>query len=302
MANSLVLDTLKPYVDQERNREMIISEAVLSPKTLKYLTVQDGIKGKTSLQTMTANVGFGSGDSCGFVNTSTVKISQRFLDPVMLRVGLEICSKEVLNTYAQYKIKVTASEDAIPFEEYIFSLIAKKIARKYEDMLWTGEKSEAGDAFDGLLTIIKNDVHTINLKAEATEMATVRKLYDSLPEEVLVEDDLVIFASPSNFRKYVAELVDANMYHYNATDTSGEVTIPGTDVKVVSVPGLSGTDSYVAGRTSNLFAGLDMESAIEDFKVVYDERTETFLITILFNGATQVAFPNEVAYTEKVTE
>lgn len=297
MANNLTLDVLKPYVDQEANRDKVIAESVLAPKTLSYIEIQDGVKGPTTINLMTADVTFGDGTSCGFESTASAKVSQRQIVPALMRVGMEICEKEILGTYAQYQIKLKAGMEEIPFEEYLYSLIAKKVAARLEKFIWQGDKSEDETQFDGFLTILYEDGSDAKkVDEKATEMETVLAVYNALPNEAYGED-LVVFAAPSRFRKYVQELVAANMYHYNATDDKGEVTIPGTSTKVIEVPGLEGAETYVAARLSNLFAGLDIEDASESIKAVFDERTETFLLKMLFNLGVQVAFPNEVAYS-----
>lgn len=294
MANPL-MDVIKPYVDQEANREKLIADTVLAPKSAKYMQLQVGVKGKTAINMLTTDVVFGDGSTCGFESTSTAKVSQRFLEPATMKVNMSICEKELLGTYAQYQVKLKAGLEEMPFEEYLLKSVADKAQAKIEKFIWQGDKEEDETQFDGLEKILKAD-GAVSASTAATEQQTILNVYNALPNEAH-GDDLMIFASPSKFRAWIQELVAANMYHVNANDKDGEYTLPGTSVKVVSVAGLEGAGvSYVAGRESNFFYGVDIEDAAETVKVIYDEVSENYLIKMLFNGSVQVAWPNEVAY------
>lgn len=294
--NKLLLDVLKPYIDQEANRDKLIAESVLAPKSAGYFNLQTGVKGPTTINLLTADVVFGDGSECGLGEASEAKISQRQIVPAIMKVNLPICEKTLLNTYAQYQVKLKAGLETLPFEEYLTKIVADKTNAKIEKFIWQGDKEEDEVQFDGLMKILGAEGSgAVKVEAKSTEMATVLAVYNALPNEAH-QDDLVVFAAPSKFRAWIQELVAANMYFWNANDKNGEYTIPGTDVKVVALPGLEGTDSYVAGRKSNFFYGVDIEDAADTVKVIYDEVEEMFYIKMLFNAGVQVAWPNEVVY------
>jgi hypothetical protein len=41
------------------------------------------------------------------------------------------------------------------------------------------------------------------------------------------------------FRVYTTALKNANMFHYNADSTDGEIVVPGTSIKVIALNGLN---------------------------------------------------------------
>lgn len=298
MANSPIMNVLKPYVDEQLNREKLIAETVLEPKSAGYMTLQVGVKGETAINILNTDVTFGDGSSCGFEQNSTATISQRTIKPATMKVNLPICERNLLGTYAQYQTKLKAGLETMPFEEYILKAVADKAKAKLEKFIWQGDSSQSETQFDGLVKILSDSGSgAVQVSAGSTEMETVLAVYNAVPNEAHKED-LVVFAAPSKFRAWIQELVAANMYHWNANDKDGEYTIPGTSVKVVAVEGLEGATGheYVAGRISNLFYGVDIEDAADTVKVVYDEKDELFLVKMLFNAGVQVAFPNEIAY------
>lgn len=294
MANP-IMNVLKPYVDEQLNREKLIAETVLAPKSASLMQLQTGVKGETTINLLNTDVVFGDGSSCGFESTSTATVSQRTIKPAIMKVNMALCERDLLGTYAQYQVKLKAGLVSVPFEEYILGAVADKAQAKLETFVWQGDSSEAETQFDGILTILAGESEAHKVTAKATEMETVLAVYNALPNEAHAEDT-VIFASPSKFRAWIQELVAANMYHWNANDKDGEYLIPGTSTKVIAVPGLEGADTYVGGRLSNFVYGVDIEDAAETVKVVYDEVSEKFLVKMLFNAGVQVAFPNEIAY------
>lgn len=296
MANP-IMTVLKPYVDQERNREELIAKAVLAPKSAAYMQLQTGVKGNTTINLLDTDVVFGDGSTCGFTDAGSATVTQRQIKPAIMKVNMEFCEKNLLGTYAQYQVKLKAGLETMPFEEYILNHVADKVQAKLEKFIWQGDSSQSETQFDGLLKTLAAD-GALTVTAGANENATILALYNRLPNEAHA-DDTVIFAAPSKFRAWIQELVAANMYHWNANDKDGEYTIPGTNTKVISVPGLEGaTSGYVAGRLSNFFVGVDIEDAADTVKLVYDERTETFLLKMLFNEGVNVAFPDQVVIVQ----
>lgn len=118
----------------------------------------------------------------------------------------------------------------------------------------------------------------------------------SFPEAVINgEDKPVIFAGVDLVRMYATALRNANLYHYTASGDEYEkgFVIPGTDIRVIPTPGLSGTNRLFGTRLENIWLGTDLENEWETFKWYYDERTETLLFKSRFRLGVQIAFPSE---------
>jgi hypothetical protein len=62
----------------------------------------------------------------------------------------------------------------------------------------------------------------------ANAVANVDALYAAIPVEVLDAEDMAIYMGRDYFRVYTTALKNANMFHYNADSTDGEIVVPGT--------------------------------------------------------------------------
>lgn len=291
MANPIV-SSLPAYVDEQRLP--LIAKSVLGAKTAGLLTLQTGVKGKTALNLLNTDITFQDAKTCGFNATGSVTLSQRYIEPAYLKVNMEFCDKNVIGTYAQHEVKIAAGLKTLPFEKEYTDSIVEKVDEAVETMIWQGQKSD-GAEFDGILTIL-NGVSLTASRASGTSTPvwdSIKAAYAKLPENAIAEDT-VIFVGAGDFRAFIQELIGANLYHYNANDNSGEYTLPGTNVKVISVNGLNNTGKIVAGRTSNIFIGVDMAGDEEKFEMWYSQDDRTFKLVIEFMMGVQVAFPDEI--------
>lgn len=157
-------------------------------------------------------------------------------------------------------------------------------------MVFSGDSSN-GAEFDGLIKILNAD-GAIAVQRKSTVYETVKAVYSALPETELLKGDTVIMVSPSDFRTFVQELVAANLYHFEPSDKSGEYMLPGTDCKVISVAGLAGTNTIIAGSLSGIYYGTDMSADEEKFDFWYSKDDQIFKLAIEFVAGVQVAYPD----------
>ena len=126
----------------------------------------------------------------------------------------------------------------------------------------------------------------------------IMAVYNAIPEKVL--DGASILVGSDTFRKFIQELVAKNYYHYSGENLNGEIMLPGSQVKVIAVNGLNGTDKIVAGQLDkNFFYGCDMMNDEEKFELWYSQDFREFRLAIEFNAGVQVAFPDEVVLGAK---
>lgn len=294
MANPIV-STIKGYVDQEANKEHLIASTVLGAKSASLFTLQTGVKGPTTINLLSTDIAFGDGSTCGFEETGTAAITQRKIEPAVMKVNMAFCDRNLLQTYAQYQVKLQAGLETMPFEEQFTSDIVANVKNKLENIIWQGDTTKEPTHFDGILKIAE----TANAPALTSATFTsawdaVTQVYLGLPADAQA-DDTAIFVSATLFRKLVQELVAKNLYHYKEDDTTMELVLPGTGVKVYGVRGLDGATApynIFGTRLSNLFYGTDLSGSEEEFKIVYDEVKEQFLLKILFSAGVQIAFPD----------
>lgn len=300
MANSPVMATLPAYVEQRRLP--LIKEAVLKAKSASLFNLQSDIKTDAALNLLTTDVQFGDGLTCGWDEAGTQTLSQRILKTGNIKINMAYCDKAMLKYWTQYQIRVAAGQKTLPFEEDFVSAVVENVKEAVEIAIWQGDTTSQTNNlkyFDGLLKILKNAEGTVDVVITgASAYDDIMAVYNAIPEKVLEGASILVGAD--TFRKFVNELVAKNYYHYSGENLNGEIYLPGSQVKVIAVNGLNGTDKIVAGQLDkNFFYGVDMVNDEEKFELWYSQDFREFRLAIEFNAGVQVAFPDEVVLGAK---
>lgn len=300
---SFNLSELTEYVDEMR--VPLIGKAVRSSKSAKLFTLQTGVKGTAALNLVSSTATFGDGSTCGWTPAGSSKLSQRNIVTGAVKVNVAFCDKELLKYWAGYEVKVAAGDKTLPFAEDFIQGQLDAIATAIETAVWQGDTDSATanlNKFDGLIKLIDASAAAIdgNIGAEtAITVANVESIIDNIysviPIELLDNDSAVIVAGADTFRKYAMALKNANLFHY-AHDVDGkmEMVVPGTNVRLIALNGLNGTDRIFAFDLDNVFYGTDLEGDSETFKFWYSEDESEFRLKVEFVAGVQVAFPDEV--------
>lgn len=292
MANSYDVKALPEYVEQ--HREELIAKSVMGAKSAYLMTLQTGVKGPVALNLIDTEVVFGDGSTCGWNEAGKTTLSQRILTPAAIKVNMAVCDKNLLAKWANYLVRVEAgkTDRDLPFEKEFVDGVIKGVKAELEEMIWQGVKGTG--KFDGLLTILDEADGVIKVndtQAAQTVYQFLLDVYMKLPE---VKEDTVIFVGEDYYRAFMQELVKANLYHYDPNNGEDEYRLPGTTVRVISVPGLNGTQKAVGGRLSNFFYGTNLEDGEELFDLWYSKDNREFRLAIEFIAGVQVAYPDEV--------
>lgn len=297
MANSPTLQSgLTGYVDQQRLP--LIAAAVLGGKTSKLFNLQTGIKSQAAINLVNANIVFGNGKLCGWNEAGTTGLSQRVIKVGNYKVNMAICDKTLLDTWAGYQVQVAAGTKTLPFEEYFMNAIIGKVQEELDKALWQGDTTGSGNTSfaDGIVKILTADASSSNkitITAGSSYLKAVETVLKAIPDAVIGKNDVCIFADPAFVRNYKLELIGENLYHYDATADAEDIVIPGSNVKLVAVGGLTGSKKLVAGSLSNMFYGTDMQGDEEKVDLWYSQDNREFRLAIEFNAGVQVAYPDE---------
>ena len=264
-----IVSGLTAYVDDQANRDQLISKAVLGANSTKYMNLNTGVKGKTNIHIMSTDVQF-------------------------FKVNMAFCEKNLLSTYLNYAVKMAATENAVPFEQYWLDEITKGINKQIDTMIWQGTGS--GVQFKGLVPQMLADSAVVKVtRTEGTSAyEAIKAVYAKMKEEIILSGDAMIYVSPAIFRAFIQDLVTANLYHTNATDVDGVYKLPGTNINVVAINGLVGSNAIVAARQSNLYYGCDLESDKELFDVWFSQDNRETRLAVEFNAGVAYAFADEI--------
>jgi hypothetical protein len=303
MAN-FVVTSLPTYVQE--NKDMLLKNfALVGGSTRSRISVQTGIKSSAHINYMEITPTLQDGTGCGFNAAGDVVLTQRTITTAPVKINIEICPKTLRGKYAEYLIKTNATEAALPFEQYIMEGVTNTLAKKTEVLMWQGDKTKTGDAdlkwIDGFLALAAKETDVIDVEMTEDIYDSIEAVYLALPEEVILRG-AEIYVSPANYRKFLMALVKKNYFHYaSATEAAPEeFYFPGSNAKVVMIPGLAGVENKILGTfAKNLFYGCDMENDEEVIDLWYSQDDRLFRLAAEWNPGVQIAFPNMVVVAAK---
>lgn len=303
---------LPDYVDQ--NRDDLIGRAVAGAKSMSVLDVQTGFKSSGAINDMDTDAEFQDGSVCGRTPNGTTSLGQRILTVGEIKVEEDLCVKTLNKKWTQHDVKAGSKDDALPWEEKYTSLKTKKIAQRNEVAIWQGDKA-SGDVnlnkFDGLIKLIDAEVTVVDGNVSAATAITssniiglINDMYSVIPAQLLEAvdgdtdtGDVAILVGSDTFRLYTAALISLNLYHYDASSTKLEIMIPGTNVKLIALGGITGTDRMFAGRIGDeggFVIGVDLENEEETFDMWYSKDDKVVKFDAAWKMGTQIKFPEEI--------
>lgn len=298
---SLDVSGLSVYTDE--NKMDLIKKSILEGRTMEFITVQPDIKSSATINILDTTL-VGQAGSCGFNPDGTTALTQRAISVAPIKINESICLNTLESYYTQKMMNPGSYNEEIPFEQLYAEEKAGKINAMLEDIFWQGDTLGAGNLAlaDGLLKVIDAEGTVVdgNVGAEtAITAANVVDIVDGMvgvvPTDIINKDDLVLFVGYDTYRTYAKALRDANLFHYTGAENSDFIqVVPGTNVKVVAVRGLNGTSRLVLSTSANIYAGTDLLSDSEDFKIFYSNDNDEVRFIAKFKIGVQVAFPEFV--------
>ena len=247
-----------------------ISAALLSAPTLDKggITVKPNVKFKQVMQKLA--VGDVIADaSCDFTATSTVTLTERYLQPEDFQVNLELCKKDFESDWLSIE-QGFSSFDELPssFASYLIGHVAAKVAAKTETNIWNGAAASAGE-FDGLVALLGADSDVVALtETGATDasniIARLGNVVDAIPATIYGNEGLSIYISQADARSYVraqAALGYKDLYHVGQTAMDFE------GVKLFVANGLT-SGQMVAAEKDNMFFGTGLQSDMNEVKLI----------------------------------
>lgn len=295
---NFLVNSLPAYVQE--NRDLLIKDfALVGTATRSRIGLQTGIKKSAHLNYFDLNPVLQDGSGCGHNPLDEITLSQRTIEVAAIKDDGQICPETLLGKYAEYLVRISATENDLPFERYIVDTLVAVINKKIEKLIWLGDKTQTSDPdvkwIDGFITQMAADsaVIDVTIASGSTAYAGIQAVYMAMPEEVLERGGL-IFVSPSIYRSFLQDLVALNFFHFSAPDAAApeEVFLPGTDVKVVKTPGLAGDLNIVGTFADNLVYGTDGENDNEDVDIWWSADDRVFKYQVKWASGAAYRYPD----------
>ena len=292
----------------EQSTELVL-KSLFGSKTASILQaagqVQVGVKSAEALNILTSDVYFQT-DGCGYTASGNTTFSQRNITVGKIKVEETLCPKTLEAKWMQTQI-AAGSPTSVPFEEQIGQDKANNISKLLEIAMWQGDTATTNtnpntNKFDGFIKLI--DAASASTVAGNTSSATsittanvedlIDNIYNVVPADISDASDLVLFVGIDTFKKYSTALRASNLFHYAADSEGMEIMIPATNVKMIAVGGLNGTNRMFLARLSNLFVGTDLANEEEDYRFWYSQDNDEVRFRATMKYGVQFAFPDQI--------
>ena len=293
---------LSAYTDQERLP--LITKAVFSARSAALFTKQVGIKFAAALNLMDTDAVLQGGDLCGYTSSGTTTFSQRVITVGRMKVMETLCPRSLEQYWMQTQLTAGSMYDGVPFEQAFAEQKALRIAEALETAIWQGNAYFSG--VNQLLNAASGSTISGNTGAVSASVGITTSnvisifdgIYNQIPQAILTKQDLVIFCGWNNFRTLIGAFKASTGVMYNQVDLAGladgDIIYPGTNVRVVAVPGLTNTNRIVASYLGNFFLGTDLLSDEEQFSIFYARENDEVRSIAAFKCGVQIAYPDLV--------
>jgi hypothetical protein len=310
---SFSVGTLAAYTKE--NEQLLVASSVLGSKTASLIKEQGnvmvGVKSAETINIMDTDAIFQDGSSCGFNASGLTSFTQRTVTVGKIKVNEALCLKDLEAKYLQKALPAGSMYDSMIYAEEYSKRKTEKISSQLEKALWQGNTSSVDvnlNKFQGLISLITaagasvvnaNSVAFHGVVETAITDTNVVSIFDdiykAIPAQVVDKDDMAIFCGMDTFRTYTVKLKSSNLFHYKYDEAAnGQFFLPGTNVRVIAVQGLNGTNDIIAARISNFFIGTDLLNEEERFEIFYAKEADQVRFVSEFKMGINFAFPDEI--------
>jgi len=301
---SFSVNTLTAYVDQTGD---LIKKAILKGETASIVKVQGGIKNSATINqigsTLYAQLG-----ACGWNASGTTNLTQRTISVCDLKVNETLCLDTLENYYTSTMMNPGSYNENIPFEQIFAEEKAEQINALIDDIFWRGDTATGSGNLslcNGVTQLLEKtsasastvQATSVTAFTASNAIAAVDAVIAAIPEAIMNSTNLVLFMNYSNFRIYATALRNANLFHYDGSQGANfSLVVPGTNVTVKAVRGLSGVKRIYCSTADNFYLGTDLMSDAESFKITYNPYTDEVQFLAKWKMGVQVAYPEFIAY------
>jgi hypothetical protein len=284
--------------------------AILAANTIGsgIVTTHENIKYKLNVRNL-ATTGFLANATCDFTSTGEVALSDVVLEPKELQVNIELCKANFRTQWESLEMRgaITGQEIPASFQEFFIQKNLELIAKDFEVAIWQG--TTGGGSFEGLQAkLLANgavvDVVGTTLSA-ANILAELAKVYDAIPDEVYVAEDvkIIIPISASKFYQQALASIGAG---YSGGTGSGYKSESYVGAKPLNYQGIDlvvanglGANKMIAARTSDLHFGTNVLTDLAELRVIDMAETDgsdNVRFVARMTGGTQITNGANIVY------
>jgi hypothetical protein len=276
------LSGLTQYVDETSFE--LISKAVLGTNLASYVDVRAGLKGNSvAIPLLEDTFNVQDGNTCGWDANNTASISQVDMCIYHPKVQHEFCPQALRDTFMAKSLAAGqfGSSENLPQEAVFANYFVEKLQNYNEKYIIAGTTNCPGIQAPIATSGVNVAGYDIDWTA-TTSVAGAQALFEGLPGEVSMADDLVLTVSVGDYKALALGVTQGNYYHISPDMQN--LFIPGTNVRVVASAGIKdqtdGKNTRILTRASNIILGTDLTGDFEQFKLWYSEDNDQVRATM----------------------
>jgi hypothetical protein len=312
------LGTMTAYV--EENKADLITKAILGAKTLGLgVDIRTGIKSSAKIPVLESTVPF-QASACSFTTSGTTTINQVSIAVTDIMFQESFCLNDLNQYYTQKYLPAGSINESLSIAQNIIDRKLAQVARNVEQMIWQGKTTYTNSTvlkqingwlatIDTAGTAVAASTSTLN----ATNVLTIfDDIYSKVPAAAIANEPIVAFCGYDTFRLLAAKITSTYGIYGSQYTTDGvwnnwELMYPGTNMKVIAVPGMNNDNAVdtgslptavknriIATYASNLVYGTDLQSDTDNIEAWYSQDNRVWRLHGQFKAGIAVKFIDHV--------
>ena len=282
----------------------LVVKSIMAGSTIEYATVKEGVKYLEPINLFEVDLQIEDGYGCVSTTAGTASFSQRDIQVCQRTSHDGLCLRDLDQKYLGVMQPAGSYNESFTLIQEYTDQLVKGFQKANDQFIW-GATTGAGDCVDGLKTIISGsttgvvvpDAITGSAPTSTTIGDDIDVMIENLAADVQDREDLTVFMSITNFRKYVTWLRNENNYFYDPASVENRVNFmamkhPFTpNVTIVGTIGLQGSNRLVLGPAKQIVIGTDLLSDVTDFQLWYDINGDQLKHRIVTKLGMNIAYP-----------
>ena len=279
-------------------------KAIMEGSTIEYVTVKEGIKYKEPINLFEVDLDIVDGRGCVTSTAGTASFAQRDIEVCQRSSHDGLCLRDLDTKYLGVMQPGGSYNESFTLVQEYSDQIVKGFQKANDQFIW-GATTGAGDCVNGLKTIISGSTSGVVVPSSITGSAptstnigdNVDVMLENLSADVQDREDLTVFMSITNFRKYITWLRNENNYHYDPAAVENRSNFmamrhPFTpNVTIVGTIGLQGSNRLVLGPAKHIVVGTDLLSDVSNFQLWYDINDDKLKHRVVTKMGMNIAYP-----------
>ena len=277
----------------------IVPKIVYTGNTAEYTSVQESIKYIEPLNLFEVDLYVAEGYGCATTPSGSATFTQRNIQVCGRQSFDSLCLKDLDTKYLGISSLDAGSYNTTwKLAETYSELIVNQMKKKNDTFLWNATSSV--DCSAGLIQLTDAGTGVVEVAGATTaSLASLDTMIDAIPADVADREDLTLFMSVGNFRKFVASVRTANSYYFNPDSISNrggvlDMVYPFQNVRVVGTAGLGSSNRMILAPAKQIVVGTDLVSDVDNFALWYDINTDSLRHRLSMKLGVQIAYPEFV--------